>query len=1111
MKNISRNGMQAVVVTKDSYLGHSKLPGFSLESGAFTVEVRFACANSYGGVLYAQEDGLAIGFSDNIPYAAHPAIGRLYGTQNRKLSNNGLMMVSATFDGSKFALQLNGIEVVSKNASVSGPPVSGDFSIGKDFNGYIEGVRIVKSAMTDIELVRDYGSGFQDRADIAFQTDFTTKQYKDVGPDRVPLWRTGTVAHCANVVAAARLDQNGAYTRSDKVTFTNGFSVCGRFYPDFRSLTSQTFYALGNDRSIVRIGAEMADDGYFPCAHIGDTILKSDSEITGLSWHDIAVSVDMKNSRAALYLDGEKVASDKISIDKMENTVSVIGAEFFVSSPSYKNGFAGYLDYFAEFNKAVTEDEVTGFIEHEPYFYNDGIVSLLLFGWGEARDAMRGKHIAGYGSGRFTMAADTMPLDAPIGANWAIPSESDEAYWSTLTKNQRWALTLYTKLVAQVLDGTLGFAMEGENPSEISEEDEFEIVHRKYLDPMSQKVLRWALGDKAGAEMEDDDLTALLSEDTPLPERTQELYERTFPESWASSRQVTAMSGAGGAAAALTAVGGESTTGLGIKGIIVAGGSFIVKKIGDSISKLIDNSRKRRPPNPRARLVALSCSWNNSGKAESGTVYFHNDADSMTGPDSMEWLANDDGISMTAVFVPSLLQILTMKIRVRNNGGSAFHGTLSLIKGNAVSYSDEFALASGAETEVSIVHGDLASFQRSVIGTFSGTYELSCFEQDYAEFMVNIRYTYHTIAHKPVAPWQTGENGEYDRDNSGYIHTGLIEKVAASIGNSAEAAMDAKVIDGIINWMNHSHRLTYDVENGAPFYSTVSKRGFKRVKFLRDMSDGGTHKLNCTDCANIVSGISAAYGVDIPMTILSGADGYKCNEIQVITSGTPAWAVPFAQRARTGFGFHMMNRSSTGTQWNVDIMIYDACLKLDMGLYPGKPEAAGEVKIARQPQNLLAAATNEGSVNVPVNLPYAGAVYRERLVANGEIASFLAGGPIRLNEFDDTVTFISETENGTPAGWNVSKVRKIGEEYGEIEWQCEYQGKALEICRYPLNTQIKAVVESFTTRDWSEFTDEKTGLSGYRVGGSCMVVQKDNYIYRLTGETADAVLLSELC
>lgn len=115
MKNVSRNGFQAVVIRPGSCLGHKALPSFSLESGKpFTVEVRFAYTKGGDGILYAQDGGITIGLQEELPYVKHPALGSLYSTNARKTHSNGLMMISVTFDGSKLSMQLNGIEVISQ-------------------------------------------------------------------------------------------------------------------------------------------------------------------------------------------------------------------------------------------------------------------------------------------------------------------------------------------------------------------------------------------------------------------------------------------------------------------------------------------------------------------------------------------------------------------------------------------------------------------------------------------------------------------------------------------------------------------------------------------------------------------------------------------------------------------------------------------------------------------------------------------------------------------------------------------------------------------------------------------------------------------------------------
>lgn len=66
---------------------------------------------------------------------------------------------------------------------------------------------------------------------------------------------------------------------------------------------------------------------------------------------------------------------------------------------------------------------------------------------------------------------------------------------------------------------------------------------------------------------------------------------------------------------------------------------------------------------------------------------------------------------------------------------------------------------------------------------------------------------------------------------------------------------------------------------------------------------------------------------------------FYCNQIQAITAGTPSWGYPFdwdGTKKWGGFSFHMVNRDNEPGM-SVKTKIYDACLKVDGGTYPGRP------------------------------------------------------------------------------------------------------------------------------------------------------------------------------
>lgn len=1118
MKNISRNGIQAVVVRKDSYLCHATLPTFTLDgSTPFTIEVRFAYTKSNGGLLYSQENGIQIGFLDDIPYFEHPTLGRLDGTIDRKLEANGLMMVSVTYDGNDICLQINGIAVAKKvKQNLTPYQSSGVFFIGKDFDGFIEGVRVIKRALSDQEILKEYGIGFSETEDaVVFQTDFSTKQYKDIGPDNIGLWRTGTTAHCANVVTATKFESNSAYKRTNKLSFKEGFSVSIRFFPVF-SQKKQTLYAIGNDNVIVSLSMEPNEENHFflTVSSEGGTVISS-KEISGLTWHDVVLSLDFDKKITSLYMDGEKVGDGKFDTNPMIETSSVIGSEYFLDKVRYKEGYAGLIDYVAEFSKVASTDEVERYIEHEPYFYDEGIASLLLFGWGEPRNALLGSNIAEYGNGFFTMIEDTCPLEAPRGAGWIVPEDEDETYWDSLSNNEKWALESFVKMANESIEGLTGIAMKDEDKGN-------KIVHRKYLGPEVQEVLDWANGE------ENDEIEALMSSETSAKDRTTLMYSFFSPEAMAGLRQRTINTQEIGVNSPLLAVGAAMTTGAASSVILTSEESApLIAAYEVAVIALAIEILLIRPDNPNTSIHLEAASWNNQGKAEYGTIYFHCDEEKVT---SMKWPKEGNDIEMQTVFVPSLLKNLVMQVNIFNAENVKVNSKLKMtgIDGS-VSWSDVFEIKPKERKTINITHADIDKYRKDdTIHMSTGCYSVSYITNNKEKFICNIKYKYYTLLEKPAEPLELDEGNDYNPNNLFYVHTAVLDFMTKNSSESINLTQQNnrfRLIDSIaeprpksnierdaahraIIALNNSH-FTYDTNHGAPHY-TGAPNSFYFLLFINHLMSGQQHVLNCTDCAFIMYYLCAYNGVHLPIIRLlpTTQDGFRCNRVQLITdpaiSPPPGWVLPFG----TGyFAFHAVNRTSNGAQYENDVGIYDACLKIDMGAYPSSNDPT--IKNAQNPEALQA--QNGIGDQVTINEPYHGHTYRERLVCNNESAVFgrqinnivLTSPPIVFSYLNQKIK--SMLEGKIQKNSRINILEYFMPRLNEHRWKLSYDGSEIDLIYYGwANTDkdIDCIMSQFTNPIRTKIKDEETGIEGFKVGDCCYVIKKDGKLYRIIGKNA---------
>ncbi len=1110
MKNISRNGIQAVAVYKDSYLGHGPYPNFSLNGEKpFTIEVRFAYTDHGNGILYSQENGMTIGIDDDIPYFSHPTLGKLGGADIIKFKPNYLMMVSVTYDGTEICLHSNGVPVAQKvKDSLETANDDGDFFIGKEFEGFIEGIRVLDNALTAEELMKEYGGGFQEKNGIVFQTDFSTKQYKDIGPDNIQLWRTGSEAGCANVVSATKLSSKAAYKRNNKLSFSDGFSVSARFYPDFSSGKKQTIYALGNDSSSLSISMELGSEDFFVLsANIGSKTLRSTIEVVALTWHDVVLSLDICQKKVSIYLDGDVVASGDTDVEELLDTVAVIGSEFFIDGPRYKEGFAGLIDYVAEFSKAVNDTEVERFIEHEPYFYDDGIASLLLFGWGEPKNAMLGTNIAEYGDGYYTMEKETNPLDAPKGTGWLVPQEPDEEYWNSLSDNERWALEMYVKMANESIQGFTGVVMDVGNP-------ESQIIHRRYLGPDAQAVLEWANGNG------DEDMDSVFNVESTMNHRIHTLLEETEPESLAAIQQVDMIQVGGAVSIAAIASGSLLTNCTAsteimkddLAAVVVIEALIVVAEI----VKLLEDDR----PIPKAdKIELISCSWNNLGKADSGTIYFHCDKGSLTGPSSMEWKNNGSNVDMQAVFVPSELKELNMRVKVINIGDKVYSGRIKMTDNSGVvGMSEEMLLLPGASATVSIKHNDLKKYQDTTIRNVRGVYALYFDTDDKCFFIGNVKYNYYTLLRKPIDPWKTGEGYDYDPNFPYYVHTDFLEILFDEKKNGlTDPHIDPgeqPVIQGYVLALYKSVNFTYDRLGGGRSFYSRDYNYFKIYKYAADCADtANLHLLNCMDCANIMHKYCAQHGIHLPMISLIGMDGYELNQYQGIYGrGEVAMWEPV--HGIGYFNYHMVNRTASGgTSYDDQVGIYDACLAIDNGEHPGRNYDAADPnqKDPRLSTGMRAQKDDTYVVDCDTTIPYTIETYRERLVRNGEVAVFINyPGDIQYFTREMTVNKISEPgilsmEEKIKVNDKVSNLRFLTSEFDEYEWRFLYDGCEIELVYYAWahsDIDIKHIIRQYSHPQKIMINDEESGIEGIKTGEKCYLIRKGEKVYCVIGEKA---------
>lgn len=412
-------------------------------------------------------------------------------------------------------------------------------------------------------------------------------------------------------------------------------------------------------------------------------------------------------------------------------------------------------------------------------------------------------------------------------------------------------------------------------------------------------------------------------------------------------------------------------------------------------------------------LILRSISWCSKGNAQYGSIYCRKNYDE---PISPEWMVKPAPESMVGVFVPPKLEHIHLTVQVENTGYDAVNATLSVreIDGEtSVLGNFEFPATYFAAHKTTVVQTNI---------NVSNLKEERNHKQDrtlrwgYTKviggqfvWMRDTLHTFYFLPGLPAAPFQNGQSEAYDANNKNYIWTELLdacneacEQYAASHRGQTPVTNE-KYVEAFTAELNHNPVFHYDVYGGACAYSFGG--AIKLKKYLWDRKQQVLHKLNCSDCAAIVSTEARAYGIEAYIGRMSNEKkSFRCNPI--IAIGCSAWELPF----RTGyFSYHAVtvldNKCSEQTK------IYDACLHLDDGESPCSLNPQRKKPLL--PIDIPFSNDMESPVNVPTDAPFTANLYRERLVADKESCT-LDSVPVSVTNLSPSLS-LTEKRTATPS------------------------------------------------------------------------------------------------
>lgn len=984
MKNINRNAKQALFCNQQTYLTHQSIGQFHVSGEQeFTIEALLILRNMSDGLIYSQPDGFELGIEDSCFYFKRNGTGKVKQRADIQLNTNEIYFVTATQKEQKVSLYLNAMLVGAADVSGTSAPVSDKpYQIAYMLDCYIVDLRLLSVGMTHDEIQKDFTGGLTARDGIQFWGDFTTPQYKDKSSNVLGLSTNGGIAKCVNIAGCTFMNSNGGYFGNRIFDETDAFSIVCNCYPMIEASQKMYLYSAVDKVSgaiLFSICIEQNDNGEkVVCVENGGSVHETDTCLLLGSWIDIVLQVN--KTEAAVYVDGEKQSSFTFS-GTIGDTVPVIGIKpsgkkMGSRGVSYFEGFRGYIGYIASFGRQLSENEIRDFAVEQPYMFEKGLKSNYLFCCGNPIDIMNGESLYSLGNGKFLYEKELNPLNAEIGIDMHIPTEiSDE--WNRLPKYDKWLMTTTMNCVREVYAETYGVKMgTGVMP----------------VEQVATGVIRNRFG------------TAIDLMDTVVSE---EMMGQTAVE----LVEIAAASTAGGGVAMSTGAGSGSSFLIGLGAImapLVAGTmGLLLGVLSKKIEEKIKDDEDDKPENDSAEITILSACCNHQGDPSLGSLHFHSDID-LKAPVSMKYEKLGGKIDLDMLLVPPKLtdSVLLFDLTVSNPSDKAFTGHIKTAGSYTFGSTSEAITLSPKEEKVVRFHLPVKNVELpDFIEYREETLQFSYEAEEICDYICCCNCRIYLDKAVPCLPWRLQKTDDkvpesYDPSFIEYPSLMFIKLFFIDLKSSEKfedsgLKQDMKNVLNIINQkmeiLFNQKILSYSGQSSYTYQNCI----FDLKKYLSDYTQCNLNQLhimvNCTDCANIVSGIASSAGVPFKMAIISSVGAFRCNQVVMISHLQDAWQVPFDNGSGVGgFSYHQVCCDSSANVTHTT-PIYDLCLKLDVGPYPGKPNTSNMQKTHALSMGVAAAENSNAKVYVDTTKPYNKPVYRERLVETNQIADFLQG------------------------------------------------------------------------------------------------------------------------
>ncbi len=949
--NQNRNSIRVLRTTGVGYLAHKNIPNFSVGGGAdFTIQLWVMKSRSLDGLLYGQEGGFSIRLVGGRVMFSLPGCVTLTVEDSWTLPVNRHDYIAIRCSGGKYTAFINGIPAAEKTVAAKAAKCTGEYYIGKNFIGGFSLIRVSNNARSDSEILKD--NAVYPKADVhcVFQSDCSTAKYKDVSANNLPLWAVGTGAGCGIFTACTSFSGKGQIGCSPAEPLPTTHTLLLKLWPMDVNQRQQVYAAMDGSKAIYTLELLPQENSTFKLSFTnsnGAQVISS-AQLMPQCWQDVAAVFE--GGKLTLYVDGKREGVYSLAISGNRSTL-IVGSEYESGKPYYERGFFGYMAYTAEFGRAVPADEIALYADDPPFMFEDGLVSLLPLDWPNEVESVGATALWVAGSAPFTMVEDITPRDGDIGVSVRMPTKISPE-WEKLSEDKKWAYNLLDKLnylVAIMLHG-------------------HDLAKFLNMSKSVTKILKYHNG-KLYEKLIDIDAIPSQAEMTDLGV---ELYGQ-------SGKLAVAAGGAETATAAVTGVGEGGQI-----AIATVASAFGAELVAAVTGEIIESEKKRKKSNGQLKIAAVT--WNHLGEPTIGGIHYHVGSASL--PESMtdKDIPSEDRLKSRCVLVLSKLTDLRLDVTLKLSGETtrAKSGTLRVQTLNTVGgygpgdASANYNISPGGSTTVYMCFHN-TRFPRNGLHKISVVLQF----RDGDNFLTNCDCDIYTLPGLPITPWVVGNGTNYSTGEAGYLRLEFADLFLQNDDRPEDFASVA------VKCLNESG-FVYDTDVGNCNYSDPNEKILKLDNFIRDLNDinrnKADHRLNCSDCAHIVCTACAMVGIELPMAIFMGYNNavrfFKCN--QIIPIGLNEWQHPFVNRGG-GFSYHMFNAI---TRKNGETTVYDACLKVDRGNYPGLD---GSNKIACLPVDMPARETLYDVVDVPTNTAYTKNYYRERLVRNGTVCNFLPG------------------------------------------------------------------------------------------------------------------------